>query len=74
LYKEGRQTSVNTAHNGTDAVHHLNEENRRLKAENNVLQKKLAGKRANRVQSLAMLLFFSLSRISFEKRRVNINR
>ncbi len=45
LYKEGRHTNLNNSNDGTDMVNLINEENRRLKAENNVLQKKLSGRK-----------------------------
>jgi regulator of replication initiation timing len=44
LYKEGRHISLNNTHDGIESNNFISEENRRLKAENNVLQKKLAGK------------------------------
>ena len=45
LYKEGRHTNLNSSHDGQEANNSILEENRRLKAENNVLQKKLSGRK-----------------------------
>ncbi|CAF2940230.1 unnamed protein product [Rotaria sp. Silwood2] len=42
LYKEGRHANLNNSHDNTDTINLIHEENRRLKAENNVLQKKLS--------------------------------
>ena len=43
-YKEGRRTSLNNSQDGSEFNQTSNEEIRRLKAENIVLQKKLSGK------------------------------
>jgi hypothetical protein len=61
LYKEGRHTNLNNSHDGTDTINLINEENRRLKAENNVLQKKFAGKKTK------YSLIFTLESILFEE-------
>jgi hypothetical protein len=47
FYKEGRHTNFNNSYDGTESTNLINEENRRLKAENNVLQKKLSGRKKN---------------------------
>jgi len=49
LYKEGRYTSSNHSHDGLETNNFTSEENRRLKAENNVLQKKLSGREKKRL-------------------------
>ncbi len=50
LYKEGRYTNLNNSHDGIESNNLINEENRRLKAENNVLQKKLSGTQQKKIK------------------------
>jgi hypothetical protein len=44
LHREGRHISLNNTHDGIESNNFISEENLRLKAENNVLQRRLAGK------------------------------
>ena len=47
-YKEGRRTSLNNSQEGNELNQVVNEEIRRLKAENTVLQKKLSGRKTTK--------------------------
>ncbi len=58
LHKEGRH--INNTHDGIESNNLISEETRRLKAENNVLQKKLAGKK-NRHRFIIIILYLELS-------------
>ncbi|CAF0722314.1 unnamed protein product [Rotaria sordida] len=64
LYKEGRHTNLNNSHDTADTINLIHEENRRLKAENNVLQKKFSELSAKTVESISTA---SSSNESFQK-------
>ncbi|CAF2392737.1 unnamed protein product [Rotaria sp. Silwood2] len=69
LYKEGRHANLNNSHDNTDTINLIHEENRRLKAENNVLQKKLSELSAKTVESISTA---SSSNESFQKEDVEV--
>ncbi|CAF5024483.1 unnamed protein product, partial [Rotaria sp. Silwood1] len=67
LYKEGRHTNQSNSHDNPDMINLIQEENRRLKAENNVLQKKLSELSTKTVESISTA---SSSNESFQKEDV----
>ncbi|CAF3385534.1 unnamed protein product [Rotaria sp. Silwood1] len=69
LYKEGRHTNQSNSHDNPDMINLIQEENRRLKAENNVLQKKLSELSTKTVESISTA---SSSNESFQKEDVEV--
>ena len=60
MFKDGRHpTLINNQQFGTETINQLNEENRRLRAENNVLQKKIDGKTLQLELNLVLIRLLS---------------
>ena len=74
-YKEGRRTSLNNSQDGSEFNQTSNEEIRRLKAENIVLQKKLSGKTKISKKKNNSIIYFQIelsSNESFQKEDIEI--
>ncbi|UJR35387.1 hypothetical protein I4U23_028144 [Adineta vaga] len=69
LYKEGRHTNFNVSYDAAENLSGIQEENRHLKAENNVLQKKISELSAKTVESISTE---SSSNESFQKEDVEV--